>query len=350
MSATTTIRVMPIWTLERKRDWLSSRRNAARAPALPFSAMAARRGRREETTASSAMAKKPFNTIRQAMTPSSRAGMAGQWQEEGRRGAPHRPAAQGAADGTGSPQPTRRMEPRTTKTSRTTAGARGAHARQPSRCRSYGVVVAGTGASVPPNQPSSHASRSRTTTAATTYQTRWSIRSTTMPSLALLCIPGCSFRPALSAYTRLEYAQQGLRGCYLGTIGADALGQPGIVLLALASGRIVVEEGQEGVALAPGHGPDLVQQRAGEDDAAAGRRAVAPRAEFREAKIAALVALGVEVDRDGKTTVRGAERRVVAVGLEVPAGLRRVAADEVALHAGGAELEALADLGHQPAL
>src|SRR5215212_8773367 len=88
MSATTTIRVMPIWTLERKRDWLSSRRNAARAPALPFSAMAARRGRREETTASSAMAKKPFSTIRQATTPSSRASMRGPWQEEDWRSAP----------------------------------------------------------------------------------------------------------------------------------------------------------------------------------------------------------------------------------------------------------------------
>src|SRR3954452_25078179 len=145
--ASTPISVMPIWTLERKRDWLSSRRNAALAPALPFSAMAARRGRREETRASSARAKKPFSTIRQATTPSSRAGMAGQGQEEGRREKPARAA------------------------------------------------------------------------------------------LALF------------------------GSCRLGTIGAATLRQPGVVPLALARGGIVVEEGQEGVAPAPGHRPDLVEQR-----------------------------------------------------------------------------------------
>jgi hypothetical protein len=37
--------------------------------------MAASRGRRDETTASSAMAKKPLRTIRKATTPSSRANM-----------------------------------------------------------------------------------------------------------------------------------------------------------------------------------------------------------------------------------------------------------------------------------
>ncbi len=55
--ARTPTSVIPICTLERKRPWFSSSRKAARAPLLPASAMAVRRGRREDTTASSAMAK-----------------------------------------------------------------------------------------------------------------------------------------------------------------------------------------------------------------------------------------------------------------------------------------------------
>src|SRR5690606_15377309 len=58
--------VMPIWTEERKRPGSSARRIAIAAPLLPCSAITLRRADREETTASSDIAKAPFTMIRTA--------------------------------------------------------------------------------------------------------------------------------------------------------------------------------------------------------------------------------------------------------------------------------------------
>ena len=58
------ISVMPTCTVERKLVGSSPSFSARAAPRLPALAIASRRGRREETMASSDMAKKPFSTTR----------------------------------------------------------------------------------------------------------------------------------------------------------------------------------------------------------------------------------------------------------------------------------------------
>ena len=66
------IRVMPICTVERKRPGSEARSSAVCAPRRPERAIAFSRGLREETTASSDIAKTPFRqTSRRMMTTSS---------------------------------------------------------------------------------------------------------------------------------------------------------------------------------------------------------------------------------------------------------------------------------------
>src|ERR1041385_3123444 len=97
-------------------------------------------------------------------------------------------------------------------------------------------------------------------------------------------------------------------------------------------GLLVIEEGQERVAAPPRHGRDAVHQRAGEHDRAAGRHLEATRAIFGKADLSALEIV-VEVDRHREAAVRRALGGVVAMRMEVSAVLRRVAGDDVALHA-----------------
>jgi hypothetical protein len=66
------IRVMPIWTVDRNRPGSWERSSAVCAPFRPVFAIARSRGRREETIASSAIAKMPFSaTSSRMMTTSS---------------------------------------------------------------------------------------------------------------------------------------------------------------------------------------------------------------------------------------------------------------------------------------
>jgi len=54
---------MPIWTVDRKRPGLSASSMAMRAPRLPLSAITLSRAGREETTASSDMARTPLRIV-----------------------------------------------------------------------------------------------------------------------------------------------------------------------------------------------------------------------------------------------------------------------------------------------
>ena len=109
-------------------------------------------------------------------------------------------------------------------------------------------------------------------------------------------------------------------------------------------GRLVVEERQERVAVAPGDWLHLVEERAAEHHSTARGHLEAVVAVLGEDELAAVV-IAVEPDRNGEAAVRRARRRVVAMGHEEPAVGRPVAGDDVALDAGGAELERLADGG-----
>ena len=124
--------------------------------------------------------------------------------------------------------------------------------------------------------------------------------------------------------------------------GADCDRAPALremaVRLAQVGGRLVVGR-QEGVAGAAPDRSRLVEQPAGEDDRAAGRRAIGPWPIFGEAEIAALIVAGVEVEGDGEAAMGGAEGGIVAMGAEMAAGLGVVAADQVTLHPGRLELE-----------
>ena len=107
--------------------------------------------------------------------------MTGQQQEEGRHPAPAIGAGRYREDGLARPadrwsQTRPEAQDNGESVQRTLAN--------PAVVDLTGVVV-GTGASVPPNQPSSHASRRRTTSAATTYQTRWLY---SVDDLALRCL------------------------------------------------------------------------------------------------------------------------------------------------------------------
>src|SRR5690606_16754807 len=64
-------RVIPIWTVARNSPGSSVSFIAARAPRVPLSASAFSRPRRDETTASSDIARSPFRTIRARMTAMS---------------------------------------------------------------------------------------------------------------------------------------------------------------------------------------------------------------------------------------------------------------------------------------
>src|SRR5215218_2004372 len=70
-------RVMPIWTVERKRPGSSASLSAVLAPARPVSAIAFRRALRADTMASSDRANSPFRRIRRMAMPSSSTGHSG---------------------------------------------------------------------------------------------------------------------------------------------------------------------------------------------------------------------------------------------------------------------------------
>src|SRR5687768_4359185 len=65
------IKVMPIWTADRKRPGSEPRRSAVCAPRRPAFAIALSRGLRDETIASSAIAKTPFKAMRPTMMTTS---------------------------------------------------------------------------------------------------------------------------------------------------------------------------------------------------------------------------------------------------------------------------------------
>src|SRR5205085_12679308 len=72
---------------------------------------------------------------------------------------------------------------------------------------------------------------------------------------------------------------------------------------------------------------------------AAGRRAIGPRAIFREHQVAAFMVAGIEIDRHRETAMGGALRRIVAMATKMAARLRLVAADQQPLDPGRLELE-----------
>src|SRR5262245_28028689 len=92
--------------------------------------------------------------------------------------------------------------------------------------------------------------------------------------------------------------------------------EEGRVLGAQLRRRVVIEEGQRAVARAARHRQRLVHQRAGEDHRAAGRGAVRALVVLGKAQVAAVILVGVEVDRDREAAMRGALGGVVAVRAE----------------------------------
>ncbi len=93
-----------------------------------------------------------------------------------------------------------------------------------------------------------------------------------------------------------------------------------------------------------------MQQAAAEHRRAAGGRAIGAAAEFREAQVAALMVLGVEVERDGELAVGGAGGDVVAVWEEkAPVGFC-IPADQVALDVPGLPAHGPLEHGEDPAL
>ncbi len=67
--------VMPIWTVDRKRPGLAASRKAVEAPECPLSASAFSRAGRDETTASSDMARRPLMQMRTTTTAISTVSM-----------------------------------------------------------------------------------------------------------------------------------------------------------------------------------------------------------------------------------------------------------------------------------
>ena len=105
-------------------------------------------------------------------------------------------------------------------------------------------------------------------------------------------------------------------------------------------------EQHEAPALA--HLRHFVQVRAGEHEGAAGRRAVEVGPILRKPQVPALVAR-VQVQAQGKTTVRGGRAQVVAVGAEHAPRGGVIAGNREAFEACGPEGKGLGDLGHHPA-
>src|SRR4051794_11415205 len=70
----TAIRVMPLWTVERKRPGSAARSSAVWAPCRPARAIALSRVRREETIASSDMASRPLRITSSRMMITSHQG------------------------------------------------------------------------------------------------------------------------------------------------------------------------------------------------------------------------------------------------------------------------------------
>src|SRR3954447_22719418 len=66
---------MPIWTVERNRLGSSISRKAVRAPRTPSSAMCWSRDLRDDTTASSDIAKTPFKRVKATMMAISKTSM-----------------------------------------------------------------------------------------------------------------------------------------------------------------------------------------------------------------------------------------------------------------------------------
>ena len=71
------IRVMPIWTQDRNLPGSAASSSAARAPERPVRAIASSRALRDETTASSLIAKTPFNATSARMMTTSSQGKGG---------------------------------------------------------------------------------------------------------------------------------------------------------------------------------------------------------------------------------------------------------------------------------
>lgn len=106
----------------------------------------------------------------------------------------------------------------------------------------------------------------------------------------------------------------------------------------------VVEKRQERVAPPLGHLGHGMQERAGKNDRAAGRRLEALWAVFRKADFATLEVF-VQVDRHRKTPVRRSPSGVVAMRVEVGLVLGGVAGNDIALHTRHVEAEYPLDLG-----
>src|SRR4051812_12147148 len=77
------MRVIPIWTVERKRPGSAARSSAVWAPRRFALAIALRRGLREETIASSAIANTPFRAMSSRMTTTSNQGNGGRGEVGG---------------------------------------------------------------------------------------------------------------------------------------------------------------------------------------------------------------------------------------------------------------------------
>src|SRR5215218_2761223 len=115
-------------------------------------------------------------------------------------------------------------------------------------------------------------------------------------------------------------------------IRADSFAEKGVVLLANPRGFLVIEERKKGIAATARHLRYRVKQGAGEHHGSPRRGLVAPRPVLGKAHLAALEVV-VQIDRDRKPPMGRALRGVIPVGPEVAAILRRVAGDDVALHA-----------------
>ena len=120
------------------------------------------------------------------------------------------------------------------------------------------------------------------------------------------------------------------------------------VLVAEASGGIVVQEWQEDIPLAARNLSRLVQQRARKDDRSACRRREELAAELWKPEVAAVKFTGVEHQRNREFAMRGRFRRVVAMRTEVRSLSAVVTRHDVPLHACRLELVSLLDFGHQP--
>ena len=71
--------VMPLCTVERNRPGSAARSSAHWAPLLPLRAMAFSRASRDETIASSLIARTPFNAIKARRRRTSSQGMGVKW-------------------------------------------------------------------------------------------------------------------------------------------------------------------------------------------------------------------------------------------------------------------------------